>query len=277
MKVKTRAFAEQNMYLVTMHLPSERRISKSLPKYIDEYLAGGEEIRLVRGYFLNKLHRLNEKARTAATKYGVRVDPSWYLMSESGLKKFLRDIDRVREEYDTYEQMLNDFLIHGKLPKIDNERVKLYPEYTERVKEYLAERETEVKPIKIVEGITVNILPLRIDESTIARVADEKLKAEIRKTAEEIRKKVEKDVEERLENLAKKFKNFKRISNLPSVRKAVAEEVENVKTICSEYGIDIPKDMEYKMDAMLERFYGKVTDQMSNARARALVKKLTAR
>jgi len=274
MKVNVKALAEQNMFLVAMHLPSEHRISKTLPKYIDEYLAGEEEIRLVRGYFYNKLHRLNEKARDTATKYGVRVDPAWYLMNERGMQKFLRDLEELKKEYKEYERALNDFLLHGKLPKIDNDKVKFYPEYTERIRRYLEENKVEIKPVSVAEGITVNVLPLQLNERTIAKVADERLKIEVRKTVDEIAKKIEEDIKNRLEELEKKLKNAKSVMHLPNVRVAILEEIENVKQICNAYGVELPEMLGYRIQKFYKELERRAMDSMSSPRARALARKL---
>lgn len=274
MKVNVHDLAEQNMYLVAMHLPSERRISKSFPKYIEEFLAGEEEVRLVRGYFYNQLHRLNEKARSIATKYGVRVDPAWYLMNETGLQKFLRDLEKLKVEYDEYQEMLNDFLIHGIIPKFDNDRVKIYPEYTEKIKKYLSERKVEIRPVSITDGILVNVLPLHLDEKTLARVADERLAQELRKTAAEIAKKVEEDIKERIEALDKKLKNAKSIMHLPNARDALLEEIENVQEICSSYGIELPESVQWKINSFYRDLEKKALDSITTPRAKALMKKI---
>lgn len=262
------------MYLVAMHLPSDRRVMKSLPKYIEEYLAGAEDIRLVRGYFYNKLRRLNEKARTLATKHGVRVDPSWYLMSELSLKKFLRDLELLKTEYEEYEKMLNDFLFHGKIPRIDDDRVMLYPEYTEKVKEYLIQNKVEIKPVKVAEGVVVNVLPLQLSPDVIEKVADERLKKEVQKTVDEMARMIEEDVQRKLEELEKKLRNAKSVMHLPHVREALNEEIEDLRQTCETYNIEMPKTLEYRINRFYMDLEKKALGAIKSERARALAKKL---
>jgi len=147
-------------------------------------------------------------------------------------------------------------------------------EYTERIRRYLEENKVEIKPVSVAEGITVNVLPLQLDERTIAKVADERLKIEVRKTVDEIAKKIEEDIKNRLEELEKKLKNAKSVIHLPNVRIAILEEIENVKQICNAYGVELPEMLGYRIQKFYKELERRAMDSMSSPRARALARKL---
>ena len=195
-------------------------------------------------------------------------------MNERGLQKFLRDLERLKEEYVEYEKALNDFLLHGKLPKVDSDRVKFYEEYTERIKEYLSEREVDVKPVNVADGITVNVLPLQLSPETIAQVADERLKTEIQRTVNEIVEKIEGDIRKKLEDLEKKLRNVRSVMHLPNVRTAILEETENVRLICSVYGVQLPETIEYRIQRFYSELERRAIESIDSPRVKALAKKL---
>lgn len=274
--------ADSTAFLVALHLPSMQRITESLPVVLEDEVAGTENIWVVKGYFKNRLHYLNEKARDVVKRNAAKVGLGWYLTTERGVERIVREIERMKkEEYAKYEKELNAFVFEGIIPKelAERDNVKLYADYTELVKNYLAENEVQIEKIRIVDGISIDVLPLTLDSRLIEKVASDVVKREAIKMLDDLANTFVKDIEEKLNALAKKLKKAKTIIHVKQTREALKKEVESIKQLCEDAGVEIPPSMLRLIDKF-ENEYSKFVDnvleeRVESTRAKVVTKVLT--
>lgn len=263
-------------FLVLSSLPSKSLLNTILPKtYRDEEI-GKEVIRVIRGYFYNKLGSLSNKFYKILKKHGVWAGFG-YIIPSSSVAQFMDEIDDLKNDYRKYEEELRNFLLYGEIPNDIDSRAKLYPDYLETVKEYLRERGiSEIQVPNVCDRVRINLLPIRIDREIIEEYIDERVSEEIEKTKREIAEKVSKEIDEKINALLDRLRQYenKRISR--KIMRKLKKDAQYIVDLAKDIGVSV--DRINKLMEMIEtieeaeKFPDVETHIVAEGRLKALLK-----
>lgn len=239
-----------NGFIVLSSFPSKSLLNAYLPEVFKNTKIGNKSIELVKGYFYNKLGNLAKKYYTSILpKYAINAGFA-YVVPKNRIADFLKEIEELKEEYRKYERQLKEFLLEGKIPEelLENDRIMLYEDYIEVVKEYLRENGAEdaftnrVKNISIADRVRIDILPLVVDFEAIEEYLDEKAKKVARKEIERIKQEIVKSAEERLRKIVKtmimKIENYKNKKVTKKLLKSLSRDLKEAERLASGFGLD---------------------------------------
>lgn len=193
-------------FLVISRLPSQSLLNAVLPKEYKDEKIGKELIRIVRGYFYNKLQTLSRKFYKILEKHAVDVGFG-YVVPYSNVQAFLRKVEELKREYRTFERDLKDFLETGKKPEVKDGAVIDF-EYVELVKEYLKKHGVdELKVPNISERVVIKLLPFSVDIQHIIDYLDPKVVEEVKGELEEVRRTISDSIRKEIETKAEEIRN----------------------------------------------------------------------
>ena len=237
-------------FLVISRLPSKALLDASLPEIFKDIKIGKKEIKLVMGYFYNKLGTLSRKFYTTILPSHAINAGFGYIVPKERVPSFLRDVDLLKKEYEEFEKQLKDFLLHGKVPpEIQaNKRAKVYKEYLDIIMEYLRKHKMEeaikrrIENLSIADRVRISLLPFSIDYSIVEEFIDDKVKARVSKEIERLTREAVEAAKKRIE--AKVRGILERVERL-GVEKLTKEsieslrkELEGIAREAEEFGID---------------------------------------
>jgi len=272
-------------FLVLSQLPSKALLDAHLPELFKGIKIGSKQVKLVMGYFYNKLGTLSRKFYTEILpRYAIDAGFG-YIVPVDKAPLFLREVDELKEEYSVYEKQLKDFLLHGIIPpELEaNKRVKLYREYLDIVIEYLREHGSEhvfrekVEKLDITSRVRISLLPFTIDYSIIHEYIDEKVRErverEIREVSSEIIEATRKHIEEKVKTLLEKVERMG-IEKLTSER--VKQEIEDIIKDAEKLGINTEPLRKLLVAIENPVEFAKVAMELkaSSERVKALIKSL---
>jgi len=236
-------------FLVVSKLPSKALLDANLPEIFKDIKIGTKQIKLVMGYFYNKLGTLSRKFYCQILP-NYAVDAGFgYIVPKERVPAFLRDVDLFKREYEDFEQQLKDFLLHGKVPpEVEaNKRAKVHREYLNIVTEYLREHGVEkrvkerIESLKIANRVRVNLLPFSIDYSIIQDFVDEKIRERVSREIKEIATEITESARRRIEEKVRAI--LERVEKLGAERltqqniDVLKAELEGIIKEAEEFGI----------------------------------------
>ena len=272
-------------FLVLSRLPSKALLDAHLPELFNGIKIGRKQVKLVMGYFYNKLGTLSRKFYTEILpRYAIDAGFG-YIVPVDKAPLFLREVDELKEEYSVYEKQLKDFLLHGIIPpELEaNKRVKLFREYLDIVTEYLREHGSEhvfrekVEKLDITSRVRISLLPFTIDYSIIQEYIDEKVRErverEIREVSNEIIEAARKHIEEKLKTLLEKVERMG-IEKLTSER--LKQEIEDIIRDAEKLGISTEplRKLLVAIENPVEFAKAAMELKASSERVKALIKSL---
>ena len=275
-----------NGFLVISRLPSKALLDTSLPEIFKDTKIGKKEIRLVMGYFYNKLG-------TFARKFYTQILPRYaidagfgYIVPKENVSGFLEEVEMLKSEYREYEQQLKDFLLNGKTPEGLDKRSKIDPEYTEIVMEFLREhgKEDEVKErienLDIAGRVRIDLLPFSVDMSILEEYVDEKVKSMLEQKLYEIRSEMienaRKQLSKRIRDLAKKIEGLAKKTVTKKKIEELKKDVESVEKIAKDLGVEFKEINVLKelLETPVEEIGMKVLRERTSGRLKALLDSL---
>jgi hypothetical protein len=272
-------------FLVVSRLPSKSLLDTHLPEIFRDVRVGHKEIKLVTGYFYNKLGSLSRKFYNEILAEHA-VDAGFgYIVPFDKAPEFLAEVDKLKREYEVYEKQLKDFLLYGRVPeelskrrraKFDVEYVKLVKEYLATVKQGFTEEEwrSRVESISIADRVRVNLIPFSLDYGIIEEFIDKEAKARIEREIESIKSEIAQSVRRIIAEKAHELINraiklaetqFRRES-LDRIRAEVAELDRRAR----EFGVEI-KELKDLMEMLREDRLREIAVEATSGRLRALL------
>jgi len=237
-------------FLVISRLPSKALLNAALPEIFRNIKIGKKEVRLVMGYFYNKLGTLSRKFYTQILPEHAVNAGFGYIVPKERVSAFLRDVDLLKKEYEEFERQLKDFLLYGRVPPEvrANKRAKVYEEYLDIVMEYLKKHGAEenvrekIEGLRIADRVRVNLLPFSIDYSIVEEFVDEQVKErvnrEIEKLSSEIVEAARKRIEERVKRLLERVEKLGAEKLTAGNMESLRNELEGIVREAEEFGID---------------------------------------
>lgn len=178
-------------------------MDQHIPEFFRDAKIGIKLIKLVRGYFYNKLGSLSRKFYRFLSSVTVKT-PIGYIVAPCHVPDLLAFCDQLRHEYRIFEEELVRFLVYGELPENLNSRAKIYSEYRDLIEEYLAQHGSHlnVSSISITDRFKIALIPFTLDTTTILPLLDEKARklAEqyINDTMRTVTESAKRDIEEKV-------------------------------------------------------------------------------
>ena len=272
-------------FLVVSRLPSKALLDTHLPEIFRDVRVGHKEIKLVTGYFYNKLGTLSRKFyNEILAEYAVDAGFG-YIVPFDKAPEFLAEVDKLKKEYEVYEKQLKDFLLYGRIPEelSKRKRAKFDVEYVKLVKEYLAivkqgftedEWRRRVESINIADRVKINLIPFSLDYSIIEEYIDKEAKARIEREIESIKSDIAQSVKRTIAEKARELINraiklaetqFRRES-LDRIRAEVAE----LNRRAREFGVEI-KELRDLMEMLREEKLREIAVEATSGRLKALL------
>jgi len=275
-----------NGFLVISRLPSKALLDTSLPEIFKDTKIGKKEIRLVMGYFYNKLGTFARKFYTQILpKYAIDAGFG-YIVPKENVSGFLEEVEMLKSEYREYEQQLKDFLLNGKIPEGLDRRSKIDPEYTEIVMEFLRNhgKEDEVREkienLDIAGRVRIDLLPFSVDMSILEEYVDEKVKSMLEQKLYEIRSEMienaRKQLSKRIRDLAKKIEGLAKKTVTKKKIEDLKKDIESVEKIARDLGVEFKEINVLKelLETPVEEIGMKVLKERTSGRLKALLDSL---
>jgi len=234
-------------FLVIHDLPSEGRLDAHLKEVFKGFEIGNKQIKLVTGWFYNRLKSLRRKYYNILNEHAVYVGFG-YIIPTFKLRSFIKKIEELKKEYEDYERKLKAFLLEGKIPDDIDERAVIDKEFTKLVKEYLKEQgvdvEHKIKSITIVDGFKVRLIPFSLSYEFIQDFVDEKIRNEVLTQVEKVRRELVENVRREIEEKARAILNklvkyVEQKAFTDYIVESLKREVEEVKKLASEFGVKV--------------------------------------
>ena len=128
-------------FLVATTLPSPSLLEIRFKEMFKDTVMGKRVVHTVRGWFLNKLKRLSAKYYTQILKNNAikltSVGGGLYILPKSKAGVFMKDVEKLKEEYKIYESQLKDFLETGIVPSNIKTSAEFDSEYLILLQDYL--------------------------------------------------------------------------------------------------------------------------------------------
>jgi DNA-binding CsgD family transcriptional regulator len=238
-------------FLVLSSLPSKALLDKTLPEEFKNTRIGTKFVKIVSGYFYNKLGSLSRKFyKSILEKHAVWAGFG-YIVPAHRVQQFISDIEELRKEYEEFERQLIEFLEEGKIPEDISDRAKIDPEYVELVREYLREYGIdEIKAPNIVDRVKIRLIPFSVDmqivqeylEEDAIKIVQREIEAVKQEMFENIKKQLEETIDkiyEEIKNYEEKIKNYKRKRMSKKVLKKLKEDIKTVIQTAEDLGVNI--------------------------------------
>jgi len=270
-------------YIVVSRLPSKALITKTLPKVFKDVKIGQEEIKLLTGYFHNKLGTLAGKFYKLVQTYGVYAGFG-YIIPESVADEFLREVDKLKKEYEEYEEELKAFINEGKIPEDVRKDAKFDVEYLNIVMEYLRDVGVEKVEIpSIADRVFIHLVPFALDMDILREYMDKEVSERVEREIEEIKNKIvtsaEKELEEKLKRIVDRIVKWEREKITKRSLKRFAKELDAISKTCNDLGVRMDKVIALKEvinDALNGKIPAKIEAIKGDARVRSLLSEVNA-
>ncbi len=272
-------------FLVMSRLPSKSLLDTHLAEIYKGEKIGRKEIKLVIGYFYNKLGSLSRKFyNDILVKYAVDAGFG-YIVPLNRVHEFLRAVDELKSEYERYESQLKEFLLYGKIPEDLSEytkkRAKIDVNYVKLVKEYLIQQgvleedwRIRVENINIKDRVRVNLIPFILDYDVIKeyidREARERVEREIEVVKNEIVSSLRRHVAEKAREIIERIKKLAEREIRRDILDKIKTEVLELNSKISEFGVKI-EELEVLRDMLNEEKLREIVVEATSGRLRALL------
>ena len=269
-------------FMVVHNLPSKSLLTTRLSEIFKETKIGQKLIKIVNGYFYNRLGVLSRDYYEVLHKYAVDVGFG-YIVPMDQAPMFLKEIDFLRKRYEIFEQWLKKFLISGEVPPelAENKRAIIDYEYVKLVKEYLRQHNISeegwkkmIDSIHIADRFYVRLIPFSIDYSMLQEYIDEKAKQRVEEEINKLKEEIGKGVKEKI--LAEAKKLLARIEQLAKTEitkellPKLRSEVEELENRAKEFGVEVP-ELEKLKEMLTEEKLKEIALEASSGRLRALL------
>lgn len=233
-------------FLVLSTLPSKALLDVAFPEEFKNTRIGTKLVKVVSGYFYNKLGSLSRKFY----KYILEKHAVWagfgYIVPAHKVREFIRDVEELRKEYENFEVQLREFLEHGKIPEGVSERAKIDPEYVELVKEYLREKGiVNVRVPEITERVKIRLVPFSIDMKMVEEYLEDKAVKSVQKELEAVKQEMfenlRNELEEKMNVIFEKLKNYEKIRMSKTALRKLKEDINNVINTAEDLGVEIER------------------------------------
>lgn len=275
-------------FLVLSSLPSKALLDKTLPEEFKNTRIGTKFVKVVSGYFYNKLGSLSRKFY----KYILEKHAIWagfgYIVPAHRVQTFIKEVEELRKDYEVFEKQLREFLEEGKIPEDISDRARVDPEYVELVRQYLKERGIEeIKVPDITERVKIRLVPFSVDMSMVEEYLEEKAVKSVQKEIEAVKQEMfenlRKQLEEKINVIFEKIKNYEKIRMSKVALKKLKEDINSVIKTAEDLGVNIHRvdTLKRTLEAIeeLEALEGKkkgvkVEAEDVDGRMKALLKEL---
>jgi len=274
-------------FLVLSSLPSKALLDAHLPEIFKGSRIGRKEIKLVMGYFYNKLGSLSRKFYTQILPQYAIYAGFGYIIPKDKVPEFLKAVDELKLEYAEYEKQLKDFLLEGKIPPNLDKRANVYREYLDLIREYLRKQGKEnilrdrVECLNIVERVTVNLLPFSIDLSVLEEYVDEKVRKRVEQEIYQVRSRIAENIKKQLEERARviiaKIEKYAEAKMSERVIEGLRNEIAEIQKMAMEFNVRVPAlDLlsEFTTDTALEKVQQRLVEIKTSGRLKALLKEI---
>jgi len=272
-------------FLVLSSLPSKALLDKALPEEFKNTRIGTKFVKVVSGYFYNKLGTLSRKFyNSILEKYAVWAGFG-YIVPAHKVTGFIGDIEELRREYEEFERQLREFLEEGKIPEDISDRAKIEPEYVELVREYLKEHGVEeINVPKISERVKIRLVPFSVDIGMVEEYLEERAVESVRKELEDVKREMVDSVREQLEkqlnSIFERLKRYESVKMSKRAMKKLKEDIESLVKTAEDIGVEIEranalkKTIEAIEELESDSEKVKITSEERSGRVRALLKEL---
>ena len=233
-------------FLVLSSLPSKALLDKALPEEFRSKRIGTKFVKIVSGYFYNKLGSLSRKFY----KYILEKHAIWagfgYIVPAHRVTEFTRDVEELRKDYEEFEEQLRAFLEEGKIPEDVSDKAVIDPEYVELVREYLKEHGVEeIKVPNIADRVKIRLIPFSVDMKVVEEYLEEKAVKNVQKEIEAVKQEMfenlKKQLEERMQTIFEKLKNYERIRMSKVALKKLKDDINYVIRTAEDLGVDVDR------------------------------------
>jgi len=135
-------------YVIRAHLPSKAILIKRFPEIFKNTRIGERNIKLISGYFINKLGHLSAKFYRKLREECIEIPvegKSLYVLPPHRAASFYAWVKEFRDEYAKLEEQLRDFITTGRIPEGVRKNAKFEKDYIATVREYLAKEGENIR------------------------------------------------------------------------------------------------------------------------------------
>lgn len=147
-KTKAKTRAKPKAYIVRAHLPSKAILIKRFPEIFKNTRVGERNIKLISGYFINKLGHLSAKFYRKLKEECIEIPvegKSLYVLPPHRAASFYAWVKEFRDEYVRLEEQLRGFITTGRIPEGVRKDAKFEKDYIATVQEYLAKEGENIR------------------------------------------------------------------------------------------------------------------------------------
>ncbi|RLG50050.1 MAG: hypothetical protein DRN90_00305 [Thermoproteota archaeon] len=266
-----------NGFLVVSRLPSKALLDTHLPEVFKNVKVGTKLIKLVMGYFYNKLGTLSRKFYCQILpKYAIYAGFG-YIVPKSKVSEFLSAVEELKEQYAEYERQLKEFLLEGKLPDPEaiSKRAKICEEYRDLIMDYLrhhgkeSEVRAKIESLDVVGRVSIQLIPFSVDSRILYEFADEKVKKRMEKELQEFRNQMAESLREQIRRLAStlinNIKECAKVKVLESARRRLSE----LEKMANDLGVELEELKELK--EFVKKDIEEIVAEVESDRVKALL------
>ena len=277
-------------FLVVSTLPSTALLDQHLPEIFKNEKVGVKEIKVVRGWFYNRLNTLARRFYCSILpRYAVNAGFG-YIVPATKVKGFVEEVEKLKKDYEKYEEQLRAFIERGEVPeKLDN-RAIVEPEYLELVREYIRqvvkeiegeEKDVEIRVPRIAERVRVRLIPFSLDVGLVRDYLDaevvERIQNEIYETKKEMVEAARKEIDEKLRGIYERLKAYEERKLKKQTVRALRRDIEDV--IETARGLEMDIEGMERLKAIAEALEAEevaegAAVQEAEGRVRALLKEV---
>ena len=231
-------------FLVLSTLPSKALLDKTLPEEFKNTRIGTKFVKVVRGYFYNKLGSLSRKFYKSILEKHAVYAGFGYIVPAHRIQMFIREVDELRKEYEEFERQLKEFLTEGKVPDDVSDRAVIDTDYVELVREYLKDYGIdEIDVPKISERVRIRLVPFSVDMSMVEEYLEEKAVQSVQKEIEAVKQEMfenlRKQLEEKMNIIFEKLKNYEKLRVSKAALKRLKEDINSVIKTADDLGVNV--------------------------------------
>lgn len=201
-------------FIVASTLPSPALLEMNFKEVFKNTRVGTKIVHTVNGWFLNKIKRLSGKYYTDILKRNAikltSVGGGLYVLPISKANGFMKDLEKLKEEYKIYEDQLRDFLEKGIIPSNINSGAHFDVEYLQLLQDYLKSQgvtENVFKAPKITERVKVDLIPLKISPELFEEYVEQRAKDYKEEKLNEVAEDVKRTGEIMIYDIKQEFEN----------------------------------------------------------------------
>lgn len=206
-----RNFLKKGM-VVRARLPSKSLLTKRLPEIFRDCRVGDKEIRLITGYFANKLGHLAakfyRKVSSDCILIPIEENKYMYVVPPDRVLEFYQWVKEFKREYEQYEEDLRNFLKKGEIPQGVRSNAKFDYEYLQTVQEYLTRQgvEASINVPDIADRVDIRFEEFHLGDKLFQVFAEEKyehLLKELSEKEKELLEELNQEIQRREQELMK--------------------------------------------------------------------------